>query len=83
MMSSKSFENVFPWPFNNKQGREKIESAESSWRVPSVVYMMQVNTVNWLNPLNKKLQTSGVTYDTVKALVNVIIAGLKRELMQT
>jgi hypothetical protein len=31
-----------------------------------------------LNLLNKKLQTYGETYDTVKAIVNATIAGLKR-----
>ena len=32
-----------------------------------------------LNTLNTKMQTSGVTYGTVKALVNATIAGLKRD----
>ena len=36
-----------------------------------------------LNTLNTKLQTSGVTYDTVKAPVNATIAGLKRDFLQT
>ena len=33
--------------------------------------------------LNKKLQTSGVTYDTVKALVNLTFAGLERKFIRT
>ena len=34
-----------------------------------------------LNTLNTKLQTSGVTYGTVKVPVNATIAGLKRDFL--
>ena len=36
-----------------------------------------------LNLLNTKLQTSGVTYDTVKALVNLTNARLEKEFIRT